>query len=80
MRVESHFVHVTNYFFCGMKRSNLQKWSRMAQHNRTALDAMNRNTDESVKEEGKGDETKNNDKSNEKEDGGEEKQVNDKQQ
>ena len=46
----------------------------MAQHNRTALDATNRNTDESGKEEGKGDETKNNDKSNEKEDGGEEKQ------
>ena len=68
---------MTNYLFCGMERSNLQKWSRMAQHNRAALDAMNRNSDESGKEEAKGDETKNDNKSNEKEDGGEEEQVGD---
>ena len=73
---------MTNYLLCGMKRSNLQKWSRMAQHNRAALDAMNRNSDESGKEEAKGDETNsdNNDsKSNEKEDDGEEEQVGDRQ-
>ena len=69
---------------CGVNRTNLQKWSRMAQHNRAALDAMNPSSDESGKEEPAGKEEKEGKETdpagntnNEKEDAGEEKQVSD---
>ena len=38
-------------FVCAIKRTNLQKWSRLAQQSRTALDAMNSPSDGSGKDE-----------------------------
>lgn len=38
-------------FVCVIKRTNLQKWSRLAQQSRTALDAMNSPSDKSGKDE-----------------------------
>lgn len=55
-------------------QSNLQKWSRMAQHNRAALDAMNKNSDESGKKGAKESGKDNANKSDTKADDSEEKQ------
>ncbi|XP_068678132.1 probable 3',5'-cyclic phosphodiesterase pde-5 [Montipora foliosa] len=55
-------------------QSNLQKWSRMAQHNRAALDAMNKNSDESGKDRAKGGDTDDSNKSDEKKNSAEETQ------
>lgn len=55
-------------------QSNLQKWSRMAQHNRAALDAMNKNSDESGKKGAKESGKDNANKSDKKDDDSEEKQ------
>ncbi|KAK2574082.1 putative 3' [Acropora cervicornis] len=55
-------------------QSNLQKWSRMAQHNRAALDAMNKNSDESGKKGAKESGKDNASKSDKKDDDSEEKQ------
>lgn len=55
-------------------QSNLQKWSRMAQHNRAALDAMNKNSDESGKKGAKESGKDNANKSDKKDGDSEEKQ------
>ncbi|KAJ7387709.1 hypothetical protein OS493_001051 [Desmophyllum pertusum] len=59
-------------------QSNLTKWSRMAQHNRAALDALNPPSVDSSKEEQDEKETKNNE-GDENEVAGEEKQASDSQ-
>ena len=49
----------------------------MAQHNRAALDAMNKNSDESGKDRAKGGDTDDSNKSDEKKNSAEETQVSD---